>query len=516
MNLASIVDPHDADATAIISRGRSTSYGELRHQIEAFRGSLMQMEIKPGDRVAMMCGNGRWFVVAYLATVGMGAIAVPLNPLSPTPELEGELEAVDPIAVLVEASGVPSFSGVDRSKLVSLRQIIITDENSAEAVRNPGPGREVLNRDKSVHEVTIHSFDELLQGPPTKWVSLPDHTPAVLMFTSGTAGSPRAAILSHGNLLENICQNNSTSDKIRSDDVVFGILPMFHIFGLNVVLGMSLMAGACVVLVQRFDPVTAVETIAERKVTVMPGAPPVWIALSLMEGVDPANFSTIRIALTGAARMPDDAAERMQRKFGVLLREGYGLTEAAPVVTSSVGIEVKRGSVGRALDGVEVRVVDENAEDVPVGDSGEVWVRGANVFEGYWKDAEATARVLDGDGWLHTGDIAMVDDDGYLYLVDRAKDLIIVSGFNVYPAEVEEVLLRHPAVAEAGVVGVAHPHTGEAVRAFVVLHPGAEADEDALIDHCHDHIARYKCPSKVLVVDELPRNVSGKLLRRAL
>jgi long-chain acyl-CoA synthetase len=336
------------------------------------------------------------------------------------------------------------------------------------------------------------------------------------MFTSGTAGSPRAAILTHGNLLENICQNNSTSDKIRSDDVVFGILPMFHIFGLNVVLGMSLMAGACVGLVQRFDPVTAVETIAERKITIMPGAPPVWVALSLMEDVDPAIFSTVRIALTGAARMPDDAAERMQRKFGVQLREGYGLTEAAPVVTSSVGIEVKRGSVGRALDGVEVRVVDENAEDVPVGDSGEVWVRGANVFEGYWKDAEATARVLDEDGWLHTGDIAMVDDDGYLYLVDRAKDLIIVSGFNVYPAEVEDVLLRHPAVAEAGVVGVAHPHTGEAVRAFVVLRPGAEADEDALIDHCHDHIARYKCPSKVLVVDELPRNVSGKLLRRAL
>lgn len=511
MNLASIVDPHDANATAIISRGRATTYGELRNQVEAFRGSLMQMEIKPGDRVALLCGNGRWFVVAYLATIGMGAIAVPLNPLSPTPELEGEIVAVDPIAVLVEASGVPSFAGVDRSKLVSLRHIIVTDEKSIDAVRNPGPGREVPH-----HEVAIHPFDELLQGPPTKWASLPDHTPAALMFTSGTAGSPRAAILSHGNLLENICQNNSTSDKIGPNDVVFGVLPMFHIFGLNVVLGMSLMAGASVVLVQRFDPVTAVETIVERKITIFPGAPPVWVALSLMEDVDPSAYATVRIALTGAARMPDDVAERMSRKFGVVLREGYGLTEASPVVTSSVGIDVKRGSVGRALDGVEVRVVDENGEDAPVGDSGEVWVRGPNVFEGYWKDAEATARVLDADGWLHTGDVAMVDDDGYLYLVDRAKDLIIVSGFNVYPAEVEDVLLRHPAVAEAGVVGVAHPHTGEAVRAFVVLKPGAEADEDTLIDHCHDHIARYKCPSKVLVVDELPRNVSGKLLRRAL
>jgi long-chain acyl-CoA synthetase len=336
------------------------------------------------------------------------------------------------------------------------------------------------------------------------------------MFTSGTAGAPRAAILTHGNLLENICQNNSTNDKIGPTDVVFGILPMFHIFGLNVVLGLSLMAGACVVLIQRFDPVTAVETIVERGITIMPGAPPVWVALSLMEGVDAAAFSTVRMALTGAARMPEDAADRLERKFGVQLLEGYGLTEASPVVTSSVGIPVRRGSVGRAVDGIEVRVVDENSDDVPIGDSGEVLVRGANVFEGYWKDADATARVLDSEGWLHTGDIAMVDDDGYLYLVDRAKDLIIVSGFNVYPAEVEEVLLRHPAVAEAGVVGVAHPHTGEAVRAFVVLREGAEADEDTLIDHCHDHIARYKCPSKVIIVDELPRNVSGKLLRRAL
>lgn len=509
MNLASIVDAHDEQSTAIISRGRATSYGELRHQIDAFRGSLMQLEIKPGDRVAMMCGNGRWFVVAYLATVGMGAIAVPLNPLSPTPELEKELEAVDPIAVLVEASGVPSFSQVDRRRLASLRQVIITDESSSGAVSAAVAAG-------SGHTVTIHPFDEMLQGPPTKWVSLPDHTPAVLMFTSGTAGAPRAAILTHGNLLENICQNNSTNDKIGPTDVVFGILPMFHIFGLNVVLGLSLMAGACVVLIQRFDPVTAVETIVERGITIMPGAPPVWVALSLMEGVDAAAFSTVRMALTGAARMPEDAADRLERKFGIQLLEGYGLTEASPVVTSSVGIPVRRGSVGRAVDGIEVRVVDENSDDVPIGDSGEVLVRGANVFEGYWKDADATARVLDSEGWLHTGDIAMVDDDGYLYLVDRAKDLIIVSGFNVYPAEVEEVLLRHPAVAEAGVVGVAHPHTGEAVRAFVVLREGAEADEDTLIDHCHDHIARYKCPSKVIIVDELPRNVSGKLLRRAL
>jgi long-chain acyl-CoA synthetase len=365
-------------------------------------------------------------------------------------------------------------------------------------------------------DIALHVFDDLLHGPATKWVSLPAPSPAVLIFTSGTAGSPRAAILSHGNLLENICQNNSTSDHIKEGDVVFGVLPMFHIFGLNVVLGMSLMAGACVVLIQRFDPVTAVETIIERSITIVPGAPPVWIAISLMEDVSASAFATVRMALTGAARMPEDAAERLKRKFNIDLREGYGLTEAAPVVTSSVGIEPRRGSVGRAVEGLEVRVVDTEGNDVPVGDSGEVLVKGPNVFVGYWNDPVTTARVIDKDGWLHTGDIAMVDDDGYLYLVDRAKDLIIVSGFNVYPAEVEEVLKRHPAVLEAGVIGVPHPTTGEAVKAFVVLHEGASVDEDALIDHCHDHVARYKCPNKVLIVDELPRNTFGKLLRRAL
>jgi len=501
MNLASIIDGHDADKIAIISRGRSTTYGTLSEQIESFRGSLVALGVASGDRVALLCGNGRWFVVSYLATVGLGAIAVPLNPLSPSPELERELAVVDPVLAVVEASAVPSFSGIRVSDSNSLRHVVVTDASSATTLGSFG---------------TVHQFDDLLTGARTPWSHVEPSHPAVLMFTSGTAGAPRAATLSHGNLLENICQNNSTSDHVMKDDVVFGVLPMFHIFGLNVVLGMTLMAGATVVLVQRFDPVTAVETIVERGITIFPGAPPVWVALSLLEGIDPGSFSTVRLALTGAARMPDDAAERLKRKFGVELREGYGLTEASPVVTSSVGVDNRRGSVGRAVEGVDVRVVDENGDDVLAGDSGEVWVNGPNVFLGYWNDPEATARVLDRDGWLHTGDIGMVDDDGYLYLVDRAKDLIIVSGFNVFPAEVEEVLTRHPAVTEAGVVGVPHPHTGEAVRAFVVLKPGAETDEDALIDHCHDHVARYKCPSKVLIVDQLPHNAVGKLLRRSL
>jgi long-chain acyl-CoA synthetase len=298
--------------------------------------------------------------------------------------------------------------------------------------------------------------------------------------------------------------------------VVYGVLPMFHIFGLNVVLGLSLYRGATTVLVQRFDPSTALDTIRERNVTVIPGAPPLWLAFSHFDDAPVDSFAGVRLALTGAAKMPEEAMRRLQTKFGLTLMEGYGLTEAAPVVTSSAGIPQRVGSVGKVLDGIEVRLVDDHGDDALRGDAGEIWVKGPNVFLGYLHEPEATHKVLTADGWLRTGDIAVTDDDGYLYLVDRVKDLIIVSGFNVYPAEVEEVLMEHPAVREVGVVGVPHPHTGEAVKAFVVLEAGAAAHEDTLVSWCLDHLARYKCPSKILFVDELPRNVSGKLLRRSL
>jgi len=298
--------------------------------------------------------------------------------------------------------------------------------------------------------------------------------------------------------------------------VVFGVLPMFHIFGLNVVLGLTLAEGACVVLVQRFDPSTALDTIRERGVTVIPGAPPMWVAWSQFAEAPADAFAGVRLALSGAAKMPEDATRALRSRFGLQLREGYGLTEASPVVTSSVDGDPPVGSVGTVLPGIEVRLVDEGGDDVLKGDSGELWVRGPNVFAGYWEEPEVSAAVLTADGWLRTGDIAVVDEGGYLFIVDRAKDLIIVSGFNVYPAEVEEVLEDFPGVLDVAVVGVPHPHTGEAVKAYLVVADGVEADEEQLIAFCQARLARYKCPSKVLFVDELPRGTSGKLLRRSL
>ena len=322
-------------------------------------------------------------------------------------------------------------------------------------------------------------------------------------------------MLTHRNLKSNLEQLERNT-VMRPSDVVYGILPVFHIFGLNVMLGYSLYRGASIVLVQRFDPATAVDTIRERKVTVVPGAPPVWTAIAQLPGLQASDLASVRIALTGAAKMPEETIALMRDKFGVEVREGYGLTEASPVVSNSMGLELRIGSVGRPIEGVELRLVDESGEEVDHGDEGEIWVRGENVFAGYLNDPVATAAVLTKDGWLKTGDLGVRDDEGYLYIVDRLKDLIIVSGFNVYPAEVEQVLLSHPDIAQAAVVGVPHPHTGEAVRAYVVTNRSTIVDEDAVIEFCRQHLARYKCPSKVLFVSELPTGGTGKVLRRAL
>lgn len=499
MNLAHLIDGHDAGRVALISRAAPTTYGELREQVAALRASFAAAGVEPGDRVALACANGVHFVVGYLAALGRGAIAVPLNPLSPGPELERELGVVTPRAIILEPTAAATWTQLDPAVAESIPLVIATE------------GHDIAG---------AASYDTLLAdgaaaaGSPVVERSADD--PAVYIFTSGTAGAPRAAILTHGNLLANLDQMQTAPARVEADDVIYGVLPLHHIFGLNVMLGLTLKVGATLVLVQRFDPVTALETIAERGVTVVPGAPPMWISWSLCTDSPPDSMAKVRLALSGAAKLPESAAARMHELFGVTVYEGYGLTEAAPSVTSAAGMPVRPGSIGQVLDGIEVRLVDDDGADTARGDAGEIWLRGPNVFVGYLDDPSATATALHPDGWLRTGDVAVSDDDGFLYLVDRIKDLVIVSGFNVYPAEVEEVLAEHPGVAEVAVVGVPHPQTGEAVKAYVVAASGVHLDEEQLISYCADELARYKCPSKILFVDELPRGLGGKLLRRAL
>ncbi len=494
MNLAEIIERHPADDTALISRGRPTSYGELRRQVASLRGVLAENHVERGDRVAILCGNSRYFVLAYLATLGVGGVAVPLNIISPASEIQRELDEVQPRVVFVEPAAMTAWNSIDKTSLTELRAVIATE------------GHDIAG---------ALTLSESLMHAPVPITNMSANESAAFIFTSGTAGSPKAAMLSHQNLLSNL-EQLAHENVLRNSDVVFGVLPLFHIFGLNVVLGYTLFAGASVVLVQRFDPTTALETFKERGVTVVPGAPQIWSALAQMPDEEASVLGSLRLALTGAAKMPELVTHQLRDRFGLVVHEGYGLTESSPVVTTSVNGQHKIGSIGKPLHGVSLRLVDEHGDDSEQGDAGEIWVKGSNVFVGYYNDNEATDRVLTADGWLRTGDLAVMDDEGDLFLVDRLKDLIIVSGFNVYPAEVEQVLLTHPAIEQAAVVGVSHPHSGEAVRAYVVLRKGVHLDEEAIIEHCQKQLARYKCPSKVLIVQSLPTGSTGKVLRRAL
>jgi long-chain acyl-CoA synthetase len=458
---------------------RVVTYGELSERAARVSAVLRIEGVEPGDRVALVAPSPVDFVVAYLAVLWRGAVAVPLNPAAPAPELEREVRAVEPrLALLAGHGGVGGLPGIGLDRI---------------------------------------ELPETLPAP----VERADDDLAVLLFTAGTAGAPRAAMLSHGNLAANIRQVlDRPGLRLEPSDVGLGALPLFHVFGLNVVVGVALAAGASVALVDHFDPRGTLDTARDRGVTVIAGVPAMyaaWLALDDAQA-PPESFAGVRLAVSGAAPLPRDVADAFHERFGVVVHEGYGLTEAAPIVsTTATGSGLPEpGSIGAPLPGIEVRVVDADGADVLAGDPGEIWLRGPNVFRGYWHEDAATARVLTADGWLRTGDVAVVDERGELRLVDRAKDLVIVSGFNVYPAEVEEVLMSHPRVAEAAVVGEPDARTGEAVVAYVTLEPGPPVPVESLAAHCAAALARYKCPSRIVVLDELPHTLAGKLLRREL
>jgi long-chain acyl-CoA synthetase len=350
---------------------------------------------------------------------------------------------------------------------------------------------------------------------------------AVLLFTSGTAGSPKAAMLTHGNLRANVDQMElAVGLGVTADDIGLLVVPTFHIYGLNAVLGIHLFAGGRLVMMERFDPAMLLEIVAREGVTVLPGVPQLFAALADYPSATGGELASVRLACSGAAPLPLEVAERFESRYGVPIWQAYGLTEASPTVTFPDLTDTRHPlTVGVPLPGIEVQIVDSDSQPVEQGDPGEIFVRGPNVFAGYFEDAAATKAVLDGAGWLHTGDVGVIADDGSLTIVDRNKDLVIVSGFNVFPAEVERVLEEHPAVVRAVVIGVPDPALGESVRAFVV--PTSDAWSDAspapegvtsadLIEWCAGYLARYKCPGAITFVRELPVGIQGKVLRRAL
>ena len=493
MNIVTAIEAHaSTDRVALHHGDSSLSYRELAAMAQSVHAGLSAQGIGAGDRVMLMGGPAPEFVASLVGVLRAGAVAVPVNPLAPPPEMRAEIASIDPSLIVAGPAAADALAecAIDCA-LVGL----------------PGP-----------LATGAIAFEDFLAGGHPDLVEREPDDLALLLFTSGTAGAPKAAMLTHGNLQANIDQlDQHPADLGTADDVALGVLPLFHILGLNMLLGVILRTGASTVLVERFDPAETAELLQRFRVTVVSGPPAMWRAWAEMPGASPAAFRTVRLSISGAAALEREVAAMVSERLGVSLSQGYGLTEASPVLTLGAGTGAPPTSVGRPLPGVQLRLVGDNGIDVPVGDEGEVWARGDNIFPGYWNDPEATAAALTSDGWLRTGDIAVVDDDGFLYIVDRSKDLIVVSGFNVFPGEVEAALRGHDGIADAAVVGVAQGSSGEAVKAFVVPTPGTVIDGDEVIAYCETQLARYKTPQAVEVVAELPRGqVVGKLRRRDL
>jgi len=506
VNLARIIEPHPAGAVAFRYEGSSVTYGQLRHRAAAVQRSLAARGIEPGERVALVFPAEPGFAVGYLGVLRAGLVAVPLNPQSPLAEIGRELVAIRVSLVLMGQAQADQL----RSAIEGLGYDVATLAELGAAVDDEG----------------APSQADAAAEPAPPLVDRDPDDPAALLFTSGTAGFPKAAVLTHGSLLANIEQMElRVGLAVTADDVGILVVPPFHILGLNAVLGVQLFAGGELLLVERFEPASFLRAVAEARVTILAGVPQLFAALADLDARGD-ELSSVRLACSGAAPLPIEVAERFEQRFGIRIHQGYGLTEASPAVTfPDLDAAWAPLSVGIPLPGVEVRIVDTDGDDVEPGDPGEILVRGPNVFAGYFEDPRATAAALDRSGWLHTGDIAVMADDSSLTIVDRSKDLVIVSGFNVFPAEVEAALASHPAVAEAAVVGVPDVEHGEAVRAYVV--PVASAwpesaerpegvSEQDLVQHCMRCLARYKCPSVVTFVRELPRGLQGKVLRREI
>jgi long-chain acyl-CoA synthetase len=493
------------------SGGRSVTWGVLEDEVARIATGLGAAGLVAGQRVLVAMGNRIEFVTAYLGVLRAQVVAVPVNPRATSGELARMIADSGSRLVIADSETIATVR--DAVRLVRASRAGETDELDTDLVeRSHDPRVYVVGAEPQDGE---QAYDALRASAPRPVPPLPDPDKlACLLYTSGTSGRPRAAMLTHRALIANIDQAAEVEPPmIHGDDVVLGVLPLFHVYGLNAVLGGVLRHRAKLVLVEHFDPQATLDLIDDEAVSVVPVAPPVFAYWMLEEHLRE-RLGPVRLMLSGSAPLSPELKEQFTEATGIPVHQGYGLTEAAPIVTSTLcSVELQSGSVGAALPGIEIKLVDEVGVPPEGDDPGEIWIRGANVFSGYWPDGDGGP---DADGWWGTGDVGFLDASGDLFLVDRLKELVIVSGFNVYPVEVEDVIREVPGVAEAAVIGVEDPATGEAVVAYVVPTGGAEGVAAAVRDHCAVRLARFKQPSRIEVVDELPLTVTGKVQKGRL
>jgi long-chain acyl-CoA synthetase len=461
------------------------TYSELQDGARRVASLLKAKGVGPGDRVGLVLPNVPPFPVLFYGALAVGAVVVPMNPLLKGREVKYYLE--DSGASIVFAWKDMAEEAGKGAEQVGI-ECVSVGPDLAELLAGHEPDDEVVERD--------------------------DDDTVVLLYTSGTTGQPKGAELTHHNMASNAATSAETLIELTEQDVVMGCLPLFHVFGLTCGLNASVLKGACLTLIPRFDAAKALEVVGRDEVTVFEGVPTMYAGMLHAETAGSADMSSLRTCISGGSAMPVEVMKNFEDQFDCIVLEGYGLSETSPVASfNKPGQERKPGSIGTEVRGVEMKLLSDEGEDVPQGEVGEIVIKGENVMKGYWGREEATTEAVQ-DGWFHSGDLAKVDEDGYFFIVDRKKDLIIRGGYNVYPREVEEALYEHEAVAEVAVVGIPHDDLGEEVGAAVALKPGASATESELQEFAKERLAAYKYPRKVWVVEELPKGPTGKVLRR--
>jgi long-chain acyl-CoA synthetase len=511
--------------TALLFFGAKTSFRELDLAADRFAHVLRGMGVEKGDRVSLHLPTSPAFVIAFMGAMRAGAIAVPMNPLFVERELGVLFEQARPkVSVAVDLL-VPRLDRVRGADGGTPGRLIVTGMQDSLPVPirwlYPIKARREGRWNPAKHTEATPNLFRLLREAPGRAVesaATPDDV-AVLQPTGGTTGTPKCAMLTHRNLVANAHQVAAWFPRMATGDQDVSILcplPLFHIYGLTVDMNYAMLVGASLILIPRFDPEMVLKATKHRP-RLFPGAPIMYQTLAHHPDVGKYDLSSIEACISGAAPLAPEVQRDFEAVTGGRVVEGYGLTEASPVThCNPVHGERRIGTIGLPFPSTDARVADpDSGEPLPPGEVGELLVRGPQVMAGYWEREDETAAALR-DGWLWTGDMATMSDDGFFTIVDRAKDLVIVGGINVYPREVEEVLLTHPAVKDAAIIGIPEERRGEVPYAFVVLTEGASATEEELLSHCRANLARYKVPTAVEFRDELPKTMIGKVLRKDL
>ncbi len=506
---------------ALMFFGQRISYSELLSLIDTFASSLYELGVRKGDRVAVLLPNCPQMVIAFYGVLKLGAIVVPLNPLYVEREIEFHLrDSGSETLVLLDSL----YLRISHLKGNLLKNVIIVDIKDflptglklLYPLRQMVRGQRVTIKDKT----KCLSFKDLIskQLPRVPHGAIP-HDIAILQYTGGTTGTPKGALLSHKNIVANVIQLRCFYSNVRDGgERVLSVLPFFHIYGQTVGLNFPLYTGATVILLPTFTPAEVLKAINQYKITILPGIPSLYTALLCQKDIGKYDLTCLKICVSGASPLPLKVIKDFFEVTGVELIEGYGLTEASPVTHfNPLHCKKRFGCIGIPLPDTDCKIVDlnERNREVSPGEVGELCIKGPQVMQGYWMKPEETADSLR-DDWLHTGDIAMMDHDGYFSIVDRKKDMILVEGYNVYPREIDEILITHPKVREAAVIGIPDQLRGETVKAFVVLKRGEFASEKEIISFCKERLVKYKVPRYIEFTEELPKTLVGKVCRRIL